>query len=315
MPTTPNTLPDLAGKPRVGMLWQLPFPTDAAAKAIGRDLWQGAAWARHPVTRVEYVHVMQAQPSAKAGDDVEDTYVHRYRVTSTGLRYEGSMRCDGFGHCQTIHVRISIKGSHWVWVGAETYKAGDSTGSELVRALWRRGRINRASKNVQRIPTGSGPVGAVGSEDWTIVLRRPGSTVETYEWHSETSLRRHTSRAVRPRPTASLTVARGPGTFQSACATGTYKDAAKVGRVYRINGNTDQASVVHEFRVGAGIIRAADKARQALGRLDVTKTAPPGVRITSEEGEAIFVRAGRLVVGKRFNSVARRVVAFFTVSP
>ena len=312
----PTTLPDLAGRPSVRLLWKLPFPTDAAAKAIGRDLWQGAAWARHPVTRVEYVYQLQAQPSSRGGDDVEDTYVHRYRVTGTGLRYEGSMRCSGFGHCQTAHVRISVKGSHWVWLGAETYdRAGDSTGAELVRALWRRGTINRASKNVQRIPTGPGAVAPVGCDDWTIVLRRPSSSAERYEWFSESALRRHKSRTVRPAPTASLIATRGPGTYQSACATGSHKAAIASGRVYRINGSTDQASVVHEFRAGAGQVRLADRARAAVGRLDVTKAAPAGLRVTSEEGEAVFVRAGRLVVGKRYNSVARRVVAFFTVTP
>ena len=263
----PTTLPDLAGRPSVRLLWKLPFPTDAAAKAIGRDLWQGAAWARHPVTRVEYVYQLQAQPSSRGGDDVEDTYVHRYRVTGTGLRYEGSMRCSGFGHCQTAHVRNSSVSRARTGFGSALRR---TTGPATLRAPSWSGDPPAPRHYQPRIQECAAHPDRAGRccarrlrrlDDRS--LPRLSSSAERYTGFSESALRRHKSRTVRPAPTASLIATRGPGTYQSACATGSHKAAIASGRVYRINGSTDQASVVHEFRAGAGQVRLADR---ALGR-------------------------------------------------
>lgn len=287
------------------------LPLDALPS---RSLFQGAAVARDP--RDGQLYLTQAQAKATGPGDVEDLALHRYCLDGTSVgtligcrpAYVDTMIGKTFGHVQSLHTRISAAGNPWHWLGAETYTAAHkSNGNQVLRVRHRRGTITRTSPDVQRIHTGPGSAQVVPSEDWTIVLRRPGKTTETYEWHAEKALTGRLPGDSRPTPADIVTVPRGSTTYQSAAALGSFSDARAITRV---NGATEDDSLATTWQKVWPGKRAAETMPEEA---NVTAAAPPGLKVTSEEPEAAFYFGGQLYVGKRYNSVGRRVVAYFRV--
>lgn len=266
-----------------------------------RNLFQGADVAVDP--RDSTLYLFQAQAKHTGPGDVENLAVHRYSLSSTlQPTYLDTMVGKTFGHVQSLHVRISAAGNPWVWLGAQRYD-GDhhAVGYDLLRVRHRRGIVTRTSEDVRRIWTGSGSVQAVSCPDWTVVLRRPGSDTETYEWHSEKELVTRRKSDPRPTPADRITVPRGTTTYQSAAAAGAFDDAR---RLLRLNGATENHSVVTSWSKSWPGVAGPSV-------VDVTHAAPAGLKVTSEEPESVFFVDGVAYVGKRFNSTAKRVVAYF----
>lgn len=272
-----------------------------------RNLWQGADAAVDP--RDGRLYLFQAQAKATGPGDVEDLAVHRYILAAPvgapmKATYVDTMIGKAFGHVQSLHVRISAAGNPWLWLSAERYDASHhSAGYDLLRVRHRRGSVTRTSPDVQRVYTGPGSVQALPCPDWSVVLRRPGSTTEAYEWHSEADLVKRKASDPRPTPLDSVTVPRGATTYQSAAALGSHLDARQIARV---NGATEDRSLVTSWA-------KSWPGAPCPVTVDVTAAAPPGLTVTSEEPESAFFIGDRLYVGKRFNSTARRVVAYFRV--
>lgn len=258
-----------------------------------RALWQGAAWAKNPLTGTEYLFQMQAQETVEG--DIEHTWIHRYQWTGSTLTYLDSMRGLKFGHLQSLHVRISALGNPRIWLGVEIYDDRHLlTGTKVWRLLYTPGDVKRSGKH-ELIYTGKGSAVPISSPPGMIVLRRPSADHEVYEWHDETALRKWRSTIDRPKPLRTVTAARSDGTYQSSCAS---KDT-----IYRLNGSTDDASTLSQFTADGRV-----------GRLDVTAaTSPAAANVTSEEPEGVFFRGRQLYFVKRMNSVRRRVVSLFTV--
>lgn len=267
------------------------LPIDTAYKS--RALWQGAAYAKNPLTGAEYLFQLQAQQLDEG--DVEDTWIHRYSLKGSVPTYLDSMRGRRFGHCQTVHVRISALGNTRLWLGVETYDAKlKKTGTKVWQVLYRKGEIRRSDKH-RYIYTGKGSAAPIPSPAGYVWLRRP-SDPEVYEKHREKDLLAHRSTIDRPKPLLTIKAPRADGTYQGACGS--------ADTVYRVNGATEQPSILSAFTVDGQV-----------GRLDVTAAASPAAgKVTSEEPEGVFYLRGKLTVGKRFNSVRRRVVALFTVA-
>ena len=265
--------------------WTLPLD-----KLKFKSLFQGATIAIDPSTKREYL--FQAQAKATGPKDVEDLYISRFELTPTGLVYLDTLIGKKFGHIQTLHVRISALGNPWMWIGAEQYDtAGKVTGTQAYRVLYRGGRTaTLQDKDSIRIHTGKGSVNVISSPEWKVWLRRAGSSVETYELFDEKTLTNWVSDTERPIPLKTIVVPRNKTTFQSACGT---ED-----EILRVNGATENSSILT-----SSLFPDVE--------YDFTSAAPPGLRVTSEEPEAVFIYNGKAYVGKRFNSVKNRVVAYF----
>lgn len=271
-----------------------------------RNLFQGADVAADP--RTGALSLFQAQAQATGPGDVEDLALHHYRLDAKlQPTYVDTMVATAFGHVQSLHVRISAAGNPWAWLGGERYDTKHrSAGYDLLRVRHRRGIIDRSSADVERVWTGPGSVQALPCPDWTVVLRRPGSATETYEWHSEAALVGRKETDPRPVPVDSITVPRGDTTFQSAAAAGAFDDLAGH-QLARLNGATEDPSLVTLWTKGWPGVQPVV--------VDVTAAAPPGLTVTSEEPESALRIGGRWLVGKRFNSITHRVVAYFWVTP
>jgi hypothetical protein len=270
-----------------------------------KNLWQGGDVAVDPRDGKPYLFQMQAKDTGPG--DIEDTNVHRYSLSEkagflSGASYLDTMIGKGFGHNQTLKTRISSKGNVYHWLGIESYNSkNQSTGTALYRVLHKRGIVTKADSN--RIYTGSGSVAPISCPDFKIVLRRGSADTETYEWFDEkTLIDRAESRLVsglipvgRPLPTTSITVPRGNTTYQTSAA------SPVEGNLVRFNGATEDRSILTAF------------SPQWVSTLDVTNTAPPKLVVTSEEPEISFWYKGVLYFGKRYNSTAKRVVAYFSV--
>lgn len=262
-----------------------------------RSLFQGATVARDP--RDKKLYFWQLQVKEVGPGDIEDVYAHRFLLDLAKgvLTFKDTMIIKGAGHVQSLRVRISALGNGQLWMGCETYnkKTHKTTGTVLYRIMHRRGtvRLDGKSKNVEKIYTGSGNIQCVGSENpKTVWLRRPSSP-EIYEEHTETTLRSWKPGKTRPRPIRTVKMSRGKTTYQSSCV-------SPRGEVLRINGATENSSLL--------------TSSQRLGLLDFTSMAPPGLKVTSEEPEAVFTIDGVIYVLKRYNSVSRRVVSASRVS-
>ena len=281
-----------------------------------RANWQGATYAKNPKTGQGWL--FQAQVNKTGPGDVEDLWIHRFSVSGNKLTYKDSMLIKRAGHAQTFHVRISIYGNPWVWVGVERYSKNKTVGTDLYRILYRRGRVTTASKDFQRIYTGPGSVNAISSpsdpKNTTVVLRRPESKTEVYEWHSEDTLRKWKSKTARPKPVFAMRVPREGGTFQSAAAVGNFRNAKTAAVIYRVNGATTQTPKVRVFQAVPGLRGVFNKLAGYKPRTiwNVASWAPTFAgRITSKEIESIFQGPNKKpMVGFRFNSTARRVVGY-----
>lgn len=315
MTTTYKTKLDLGGGVALSHWMTLPIDEDPFKS---KAMWQGATFAKDPVTKKLYLFQAQANPTGPG--DIEDTWIHVYEIDKVTPIFQYSMLIKEAGHVQSFHVRISAKGRPWIWFGAELFdKRHRTQGYSVYRALVRRGRIYLNSENVQLICTGEGSAQVVGLrqdsyKNATIVLRRPTGSTETYEWHSETILKAWKPGKIRPKPYARMVVLKSGGTYQSACAIGDYL-MAKVGNglIYRINGATDQRTTVRCFKL------LAPNALGVTGRkgviLDITNYAPAeALPVTSEEGEGIFVGPTGICVSKRANSTRRRSVFIGRIS-
>lgn len=307
---------DFAGGIRAQHWLTIPIDSDPNKS---RSDWQGATYAVDPRNGNGFLYQMQV--SRTGPGDVEDIWVHVFQVVGNRAVYKFSTLVKRAGHVQSLHVRISIHGKHWAWMGCENYVKNKTKGTSVWRIALRRGRVKLGSSGeCQRIITGPGSPQVVGCKDgagktnFTVVLRWPEKYTEVYAWYDENVLRKHRSKTVKPRATASVRVVREGGTYQSSCATGNFRTAAKVGKIYRINGSTDQRSTVRRFAVAGKVailsrLKLSGRAREAVW--DVTNYAPAEARpVTSEEGEAVFHGPDSIVFGKRANSVRRRKVFY-----
>ena len=258
-----------------------------------KSLFQGAAIAVDPRDNKLYFWQLQAKETGPG--DVEDIYAHRFALDLVKgvATKKDTMIIKRAGHVQSLRVRISVLGNPWLWMGTETYDSnGKTTGSVVHRIMHRRGTVtlDGKTKDVDRVYTGSGSVQVIGSEK-NIWLRRP-STPEVYEEHDEDVLRAWKSGSARPKPLRTVTLVRGKTTYQSSCAT-------PDGEILRVNGATENASILISS--------------QRAGEVDFTLAAPVGLKVTSEEPEAVFTWKGQAYALKRFNSVDRRVVSAFKI--
>jgi hypothetical protein len=278
--------------PTIKYAFSLPLGDELTSKA----LWQGADASIDPRDGKGYLFQMQAK--ATGPGDIEDINFHRYSLTEkngllTGATYVDTAIGKGFGHLQTLHTRISSAGNPYHWFGMEMYdKKNQATGTLLHRVMHKRGILQRS--DAELIYTGSGSVAAISCPDWAIVLRRSG---ELYEWHREADLVKRTAADTgRPLPSNSIKVPAGNTTYQTAAA------SPFGGNFVRFNGATEDKSIITAFSA------------QWSAQLDVTAAAPAGLTVTSEEPEILFWYKDVLYFGKRYNSTARRVVAYFSIS-
>lgn len=312
---------NLGGNVRITHFLTLPLDDDPFKS---RANWQGATYAEDPRNGNGFLYQGQINPVGPK--DVEDLWVHVFQIKGGGASpakpiYKFSTLVKRAGHVQSIHVRISIKGNHWLWAGCENYKANKTSGTSLWRMRLRRGRITLGkSADCKKIITGPGSVGAVGNFDgagkanFTITLRRPESKTEVYEWYNEADLIKHRNAKVKPKVYAAMRVPREGGTYQSSCALGTFKTANKNGVIHRINGSTAQQSRIYKYPKVGTAVGIFNKLRGVVKKSvwDITNYAPKvALPVTSEEGEAVMVGPGRiLLAGKRANSTKRRRVFY-----
>lgn len=279
-----------------------------------RTDWQGATIAVHPRSGAVYLYQMQVNRTGPG--DVEDIWVHVFHITGGKAVFKFSTVVKRAGHVQSLHVRISVHGRHWAWMGCENYVKNKTKGGSLWRLRLRRGTVKLGSSSeCKKIIAGPGVAQAIGcfdgagKSDFTVVLRRPESLTEVYEWYNESDLINWRDPKKKPPVRAWIRVLREGGTYQSACATGTWKTAARNGLIYRINGKTEQRTTVRRYSV-AGIKKILAKTR-LNGKLkdrywDITNYAPAhAVPVTSEEGEAIMDSPWGILAGKRANSAKR----------
>ncbi len=280
---------------KVTWAFNLPLGSELESKA----LWQGANAAIDPRDKKPFLFQMQARGTGKG--DIENMNFHRYGLTEkngllNGAKYVDTLIGKSFGHPQTVKTRISAAGNPYHWVGVESYDSNNKTvGTDLCRVLHKRGILDRSA--APRIYTGSGSVSALSCPDWDVVLRRRSGDFETYEWHKETELTKRTAKDKdRPKPYTSITVPVGSTTYQTSAA------SPIPGNIVRFNGKTEDPSLLTAF------------SGQWMSQLDLSSLVPMNAGYTSsEEPEIAFWYKDVLYVGARFNSTARRVVAYFSV--
>jgi len=262
--------------------------------------FQGAGWAKSPVDGREWFFQMQATPTGVG--DVEDLYVHRYSLAGDALTYRDTMVGVGFGHCQTVNVRISAANNAQLWLGLKSYDAAHATvGERPHKVRYRAGRMERADRYVVPIYVPGNWAAPIDSPDWTITLRRPSGDTEVYEWYSEDELAQATpAKPAKPRSTLRVPKV---DTYQSACALGTYE--APEG-VYRLNGAaTDTPQWLTQFRVdGSPTVQ--------LETTNIVKGSGGG---TLEEPEAVLTVRNEQWVGKQTSPYTKdRIVAYLPVA-
>lgn len=275
---------------------QINLPLSSLAK---KTHFQGAAWAKDPKTGDDWFFQMQANPVGPG--DVEDLLVHRYRLNGDTLTFVDTMYGKGFGHVQTMKVRISAASNPYLYIGLEVYNSSHvQTGNQLFKVKYRKGTIDRKADGITRWypKAGTAVLGCVDSPDWTIVLRRPYSTSETYEWYSENDLLDSTSsKPAQPRQT--MTVSKSAAVFQTACATGKYSDTDV--SIFRFNGAaTDNPQWLTQFRP-----------KQPDVQIDLTDIVTGSGGGTVEEPEALLTVRDELWVGKQTSPyTSSRIVAY-----
>jgi len=265
-------------------------PVSAWAKA---NLIQGMCWTKDPKTGKEYVFIGQAQRGGSG--DVEDAIFHRHELVGDKLLFRDTMILRKGGHPQSFHVRISVLGKPWIWAGVEQYTASRRTGSKLARFPYVKGTKTTAMKGFTYIEhtvgnTIAAVAGPYSSGPDKIYVRRAQTLTETYTEHVEMNLMRGIWKPLR-----SVTVKRGAGTYQSACANPL--------EIVRVNGKTEQKHWLYRL----------DWAGHQVSRTDITAVKAPTGPNTSSEPEGVAHIRGTLAFAKRFNSVTRRVYALFAV--
>lgn len=272
---------------------QITVPTAALA---ARTHFQGAGWAKSPVDGAEWFFQMQAQPTGVG--DVEDLHVHRYSLVGDVLTYRDTMVGSGFGHCQTVKVRISAANNAHLWLPLETYNAAHETvGHKPFKVRFQPGRVARSAPDVVPIVVPGAWAAPIDCPDWTIVLRRPAGVSEVYEWYDERDVTAATV-AAPAKPKRSLVVPKAAG-YQGACATGPHTAPLSV---LRLNGAaTDTPQWLTEFRADGS----------PTVQLDTTDIITGSGGGTVEEPEAVLTVRREVWVGKQTSPYTKdRILAY-----
>lgn len=258
-----------------------------------KTYFQGAAWAKDPVTGREYVFQLQARPTGPG--DVEDITVHRYELAAGRLTYRDKMVGKGWGHCQTVKVRISAASNPYLLLGWEDYDAaGVQVGSHVVRCRYRAGTTQtREYADAQPVWLADPWTLPIDCPDWTVAVLHNRGETETVEWYDEVELLAATLEQPAT-PRHSITFPKPGLVMQGMCATGTFDRPADV---WRINGmSTDQQ---HLYRFPAR--------GEGWQSLDVTNAVNGNT--DAEEPESVLRIGADLWIGKQTTPASRRILA------
>jgi hypothetical protein len=259
--------------------------------------FQGAAWARDPNTGEDWFFQAQANPVGPG--DREDLLIHRFKLVGDKLTFVDTHYGKGYGHAQTFKVRISSASNPYIYIGCEVYNSSNvQTGNAFYKIRFRKGTwaLSGDSLATRWYPApGTAALGVLGSVDWTIVLRRPGSTTETYEWYQENALLAATASAPA-KPVRSITVPKDAGVYQSACGVGPYTAPDSI---FRFTGaSVDKVQPLWQFPVDGTPASALNLVNITNGNTDL------------EEPESVLVVRGELWVGKQTTPVDRRILGY-----
>lgn len=297
VPTVPPAASTVITKPNIEHAFLLPLD-----QLQYKTLFQGAAVARDPSSGKWFLFQLQARPTGPG--DVEDSYASRYLLDlkAAKLTYIDTMIVKRAGHIQSFRVRISMLGNPWLWMGTEVYDEKNNSalsGYLPMRIMYRKGTVelDGTSSNVERLNTGPGSAQIIGSEDpKTVWVRRP-TTPEVYQEYAEDQLRAWNDCVAGPtQPLRTITMTRGATTYQSACAT-------LDGEILRVNGGNTETKNDPSIMFSSLLSNT----------IDISKVAPPGLKVVEEEVESVFTIEGQAYIGKRYNSPANRVVSFSRV--
>jgi hypothetical protein len=264
------------------------------SKLASKTYFQGAAWAKSPVSGREYVFQLQAKPVGPG--DVEDLTIHRYELKSGALYYVDSMVGKGWGHCQTLKVRISASDNPYVLLGWEDYDPTThvQTGTTVMRCRYRGGTTQtRAYADAQRVWLDTDYALPIDCADWTVAVRRVVGNTEIVEWYDETELLAATQgNYATPKHTVTFPKA-GP-VLQGMCATGTYDQPDDV---WRVNGGSGQPATLYRFPASGAPGSTMDVSDIVNGNSD------------GEEVESVLRIGSELWVGKQTSVSSRRILA------
>jgi hypothetical protein len=275
----------------MGLGQQMNFPL---SKLASKAHFQGAAWAKSPVTGREYVFQSQANPVGP--NDIENLTVHRYELVQGKLVYLDSMVGKGWGHCQTIKVRISASDNPYILLGWETYDpAGVQIGTAIYRLRYRGGvTTDRRYADATRVWLNSAWTIPLDCPDWTIAVRRSAGLNEVVEWYNEAELLAAQPGAYAT-PRHSLTIPKAD-VFQGMCATGTFDRPDDVWRINGAGGSGDPA-VLYRFPADGTPPLTLDVENAVNGNSD------------EEEPESVLRIGAELWIGKQTSPVSRRILA------
>lgn len=262
-------------------------------KLAKQSHFQGAAWAKDPNTGEEFVWQMQAQPVGPG--DVEDLYVHRYSLKGGVLTFVDTMVGKGWGHCQTVKVRISAASNPYLLLGWERYdpKTFKQVGQQVFRVRYKPVVTDRNYAYATRVWINSAWVVPLDCPDWTIATRRSAGTSEVYEWWDERELLAATE-GKWAKPRAAITIPKVTA-YQGACVSGT---AAAPDSVFRINGALDTPASLWQYKATGDPNSCIDLTNVISGNAD------------PEEPECVFHVGEDLWVGKQTSPVSRRILAY-----
>lgn len=269
------------------------------SRLASRTHFQGTAWAKSPVTGREYVFQLQAQATSKG--DIEDLWVHRYELKSGALVFVDTMVGKGWGHCQTVKVRISAADNPYLLLGWEVYDpAGTQVGQRVYRVRYRGGvTTDRRYADATRVWLPGSYVTPLDCPDWTVAVRRSMGEQEVISWYDEASLLAATATAPAT-PRHSVTLTKAPD-FQGMCVTGTWD---RPDDVWRLNGQTVAAGAT---LVPATLWRFPADGVTPAQTLDVSNII--NGNSDPEEAESVLRIGSELWVGKQTSPSSRRILA------
>lgn len=236
-----------------------------------------------------------AQAQNAGARDKEHTMIRRF--SRTGV-YEGTTKCELFGHGNQVGVRKSAAGNVWIWVPMDSYNgAGKTTSTKPSRVIFERGatRVRKESGNVDIYDGSLGNQGfGLSAENPDLLYLRKGhSDHEMYRMVDEAQFRAKDGKC---KVLGQVEVSkRGRGKFFQGCGAG--GDTLAV-----LSGSTNKNQYIDIYSF---------EKRKKLTRLTVTmamlrKVLNGKVTTTSFECEGLQFIDGALYMGCRTGPAGKK---------